>query len=322
LLRVAEAYPPIGLIAAPPQNKSLIDKRELLLYHARPIIMRPVWKGSISFGLVYIPIAVYPATREEKLSFRQLRATDLSPIRYKKVAEADMKEVSADQIVKGFEYERGRYIVLKDEDFEKVRIESTHSIDITDFVDLGQVDPKFFYKPYFLEPQKGGEKAYALLYRALSGTGKIGVAKVVISNREHLASVKPDGLFLVLELMHFASEILTPGELTKGPTSAITDKELQMAQTLIESMSTPWEPEKYRDEYRNAVMEMIEQKAQKKELPKVEAKPRTTNVVDLVKVLQESLNRNQSVRVKRNSSRRNGGRSTSALVRQKRRAAA
>ncbi len=111
--------------------------------------MRPIWKGSISFGLVYIPIAVYPATREEKLSFRQLRASDLSPIKYRKVAEADMKEVAADQIVKGFEYERGRYIVLKDEDFEKVRIESTHSIDITDFVELEHVDPKFFYKPYF-----------------------------------------------------------------------------------------------------------------------------------------------------------------------------
>ncbi len=285
--------------------------------------MRPIWKGSISFGLVYIPIAVYPATREEKLSFRQLRATDLSPIRYKKVAEADLKEVSADQIVKGFEYERGRYVVLKDEDFEKVRIESTHSIDITDFVGLEQVDPKFFFKPYFLEPQKGGEKAYALLHRALSGTGKIGVAKVVISNREHLASVKPDGLFLVLELMHFASEILSPGELNKGPTNTISDKELKMAQTLIESMSTVWEPEKYRDEYRNAVMEMIEHKAQKKEIPKIESKPRTTNVVDLVKVLQESLNRNQSLKVKRSSSsNRNGGRSTSTLVKQKRRAAA
>ncbi len=284
--------------------------------------MRPIWKGSISFGLVYIPIAVYPATREEKLSFRQLRATDLSPIRYKKVAEADLKEVSADQIVKGFEYERGRYVVLKDEDFEKVRIESTHSIDITDFVDLEQVDPKFFYKPYFLEPQKGGDKAYALLHRALSGTGKIGVAKVVITNREHLASVKPDGLFLVLELMHFASEILSPAELNKGPATAISEKELKMAQTLIESMSSVWEPEKYRDEYRSAVMEMIEQKAQKKEIPKIESKPRTTNVVDLVKVLQESLNRNQSLKVKRTSSSRNGGRSTSTLVKQKRRAAA
>src|SRR5438552_16381347 len=131
--------------------------------------MRPIWKGSISFGLVYIPIAVYPATREEKLSFRQLGATGRSPIKYKKVAEADLKEVSADQIVKGFEYERGQYVVLKDEDFEKVKIESTHSIDITDFVDLEQIDRKFFYKPYFLEAQKGGEKAYTLLHRALTG---------------------------------------------------------------------------------------------------------------------------------------------------------
>jgi DNA end-binding protein Ku len=284
--------------------------------------MRPVWKGSISFGLVYIPISVYSATREEKLSFRQLRASDLSPIKYKKVAEADMKEVSADQIVKGFEYERGQYVVLKEEDFEKVRIESTHSIDITDFVDLEQVDPKFFYKPYFLEPQKGGEKAYALLHKALSGTGKIGVAKVVISNREYLASVKPDGLFLILDLMHFASEILSPEELKNGPIKAVSDKELKMAQTLIESMSTAWEPEKYRDEYRDAVMEMIEQKAQKREIAdKPVAAPRTTNVVDLVKVLQESLNRNQALKPKR-SSARNGNRSTSSLVRQKRRAAA
>jgi DNA end-binding protein Ku len=284
--------------------------------------MRAIWKGSISFGLVYIPIAVYPATKEEKLSFRQLRSSDLSPIKYKKVAEADSKEVAADQIVKGYEYERGRFVVLKEEDFAKVRIESTHSIDITDFVDLGQVDPKFFYKPYFLEPQKGGEKAYALLHRALSGTGKIGIAKVVISNREHLASVKPDGLFLILELMHFASEILSPEELKNGPVSAITEKELKMAQSLIESMSVSWEPEKYRDEYRTAVMEMIEQKAQHKE---IEGKPaaavRTTNVVDLVKVLQESLNRNQSLKPKRNGAR-SSGRSTSSMVKQKRRVAA
>ena len=282
--------------------------------------MRPTWKGSISFGLVYIPIAVYPATREEKLSFRQLRASDLSPIRYKKVAEADMKEVPADQIVKGFEYERGQYVVLKDEDFEKVRIESTHSIDITDFVQLEHVDPKFFYKPYFLEPQKGGEKAYVLLHKALSGTGKIGIAKVVISNREYLAAVKADGLFLVLELMHFASEVLSPKELNR-PKTELNDRELKMAQALIESMSVEWQPEKYKDEYRNAVMEMIEQKAQKKELPKIEKAPRATNVVDLVKVLQESLNRNQSVKVKRPAGR-NSGRSTSSLTRQRRRVAA
>src|SRR5207237_5515168 len=185
----------------------------------------------------YIPVAFHSANREKKLSLRQLRTSDLSPIKYKKAAEADSKEVPADQIVKGFEYERGRYVVMKDEDFEKVRIESTHSIDITDFVGLEQVDPKFFYRPYFLEPQKGGEKAYGVLHKALSGTGKIGVAKVVISNREHLAAVKPDGLFLILELMHFASEILSADVLKNGSSTAITDKELKMAQALIDSLS-------------------------------------------------------------------------------------
>ena len=234
--------------------------------------------------------------------------------------------------MKGFEYERGQFVIMKEEDFAKVRIESTHSIDITDFVELEQVDPKFFYKPYFLEPQKGGEKAYGLLHKALAGTGKIGIAKVVISNREHLASVKPDGLFLILELMHFASEILSPEELKNGPDTAISDKELKMAQTLIESMSVPWEPEKYRDEYRTAVLELIEQKAQNKQIADKPAAPvRSTNVVDLVKVLQESLSRNQSLKPKRSSAaarsngtgRSNGnGRSTATLVKQKRRAAA
>src|SRR5215212_7771455 len=159
--------------------------------------MRAIWKGSVSFGLVNIPVAVYPATREESVSFKQLRKQDLSPIRYKKVADADAKEVPSTEIVKGYEYERGRYVVLSDEDFDKVRIESTHSVDITDFVELEAVDPKYFYKPYFLEPQKGGEKAYALLREALIKSGKIGIAKVAIRNREYLAAVRPDGLFLI-----------------------------------------------------------------------------------------------------------------------------
>ncbi|MFL6568359.1 MAG: Ku protein, partial [Chthoniobacterales bacterium] len=249
-------------------------------------------------------------------------ASDLSPIKYKKVAEVDQKEVPAAEIVKGFEYERGRFIIMKDEDFAKVKIESTHSIDITDFVEQAQVDPKFFYKPYFLEAQKGGEKAYALLHKALVGTGKIGIAKVVISNREYLASVKPDGLFLTLDLMHFASEILKPEELN-APKTTISEKELAMAQTLIESMSTDFEPEKYRDEYRTAVMELIEQKAQDKVIADKPAAPvRSTNVVDLVKVLQESLARNQAVKPKRSGTRSNGSRSTSTLVKAKRRVAA
>ena len=185
---------------------------------------------------------------------------------------------------------------------------------------MEQVDPKFFYKPYFLEAQKGGEKAYGVLHKALSGTGKIGIAKVVISNREHLAAVKPDGLFLILELMHFASEILGAEILKNGSATAVTDKELKMAQALIDSMSVSWEPEKYRDEYRTALMEIIEQKAKNRQIPsKAAPAPSPTNVVDLVKVLQDSLNRTHSLKQKRGSAR-SSGRSTTALVKQKRRA--
>src|SRR5262245_7203562 len=149
--------------------------------------MRAIWKGSISFGLVTIPIAVYPATKEEKVSFKQLRKKDLSPIRYKKVAEADDKEVASEEIVKGYEYEKGQWVTLSDEDFAKVEIESTHTIEITDFVELSEINPKYFYKPYFLEAQKGGEKGYALLHRALAESGKVGIAKVAIRSREYLA---------------------------------------------------------------------------------------------------------------------------------------
>jgi len=283
--------------------------------------MRAIWKGSITFGLVYIPVAVYPATREEKISFKQLRARDLSPIRYKKIAEADEKEVKSDEIVKGFEYEKGHWVTLKDEDFEKVKIESTHSIEITDFVDQAQINPKFFYKPYFLEPQKGGEKTYSLLYKALLETGKVGIAKVVIQRREYLAAVKPDGLFLMLELMHFAHEVLEPEMLKTASEKEVSPKELDMAKTLVQSMSADWEPEKYKDQYSAAVMELIEQKALKRPPSGKPVAPRmASNVVDLVAVLQESL---QKVGTRKTQPKSSGRvRSTNALVKQKRRPAA
>ncbi|MDP9253611.1 MAG: Ku protein, partial [Verrucomicrobiota bacterium] len=141
--------------------------------------MRAIWKGSISFGLVNIPIALYPATRQEELKFRLLREKDLSPVNYKRVAEADGKEVPWDEIVKGYEYEKGKFVVLKDEDFQRVDLEATQTVDIQDFVELEEIDPMFFYKPYYLEPQKGGDKAYALLRNALAESEKVGIAKVV-----------------------------------------------------------------------------------------------------------------------------------------------
>jgi len=253
---------------------------------------RAIWKGSISFGLVNIPIALYPATRREEFKFRLLRKTDLSPVNYKRVAEKDGKEVPWDQIVKGYEYEKGKYVVLKDEDFQRVDVEATQTVDIQDFVELDEIDPIFFYKPYYLEPQKGGDKAYALLRDALKDSKKVGVAKVVIKTREYLAGVKPEDGALVLELMHFADELADTTKLHIPKKVEIGEREITMAKSLIDSMSSKWNPEKYKDDYREALMEVIEEKVESggkeiEEKPKKAPKP--TKVIDLVSVLQKSL---------------------------------
>ena len=253
---------------------------------------RAIWKGSISFGLVNIPIALYPATRREEFKFRLLRKTDLSPVNYKRVAEKDGKEVPWDQIVKGYEYEKGKFVVFKDEDFQRVDVEATQTVDIQDFVELDEIDPIFFYKPYYLEPQKGGDKAYALLRDALKDSKKVGVAKVVIKTREYLAGVKPEDGALVLELMHFADELADTTKLHIPKKVEIGEREITMAKSLIDSMSSKWNPEKYKDDYREALMEVIEEKVEAggkeiEEKPKKAPKP--TKVIDLVSVLQKSL---------------------------------
>lgn len=253
---------------------------------------RAIWKGSISFGLVNIPIALYPATRGEELKFRLLRKTDLSPVNYKRVAEKDGKEVPWDQIVKGYEYEKGKYVVLQDEDFQRVDIEATQTVDIQDFVELDEIDPIFFYKPYYLEPQKGGDKAYALLRDALKDSKKVGVAKVVIKTREYLAGVKPEDGALVLELMHFADELADTSKLHIPKKVEVGKREMTMAKSLIDSMSSKWNPEKYKDDYREALMEVIEEKVEAggKEIEEKPRKaPKPTKVIDLVSVLQKSL---------------------------------
>jgi DNA end-binding protein Ku len=256
------------------------------------LVMRAIWKGSISFGLVNIPIALYPATRKEELSFRLLRRTDLSPVNYKRVAEKDGKEVPWDDIVKGYEYEKGKYVVLKDEDFQRVDLEATQTVDIQDFVHQEEIDPMFFYKPYYLEPQKGGDKAYALLRESLEKSKKVGIAKVVIKTRQYLAGVKPEGDALVLELMHFAEELADPSKLHVPKKIEVGRREMNIATALVDSMSSKWNPAKYHDEYREALMEVIEEKVEAggkeiEEKPKKAPKP--TKVIDLVSVLQQSL---------------------------------
>lgn len=256
--------------------------------------MRPIWKGAISFGLVTIPISVFSATSSsEKISFRMLRKGDLSPIRYKRVAEVDGKEVPWDEIVKGYEYEKEQYVIFEEKDFDAVELTSTDTIAIQDFVELEQINPIFFHTPYYLEPMKGGAGAYALLRDVLAETGKVGIAKVAMRNREHLAAVKANGTLLVMELMHFAHEI-APAEAIKVPEERkIGQREKDMAKTLVEQMSSEWEPERYTDDYAAAVKKLVDEKikAGGKELPghKKAAPAAATNVVDLVKVLQESL---------------------------------
>jgi DNA end-binding protein Ku len=213
-------------------------------------------------------------------------------VNYKRVAEKDGKEVPWEQIVKGYEYEKGKYVVLKDEDFERVDLEATQTVDIQDFVDQEEIDPMFFYKPYYLEPQKGGDKAYALLRDALKDSNKVGIAKVVIKTRQYLAGVKPEDGALVLELMHFADELADTGKLHVPRKTEVGKRELNMAKSLIDTMSSKWNPQKYRDEYREALMEVIEEKVEAggKEIEEKPRKaPKPTKVIDLVSVLQKSL---------------------------------
>jgi DNA end-binding protein Ku len=267
-------------------------KRAIKARAAKTFRMRAIWKGSISFGLVNIPIALYPATRKEDLKFRLLRAKDHSPVNYKRVAEKDGKEVPWDEIVKGYEYEKGKFVVLSDKDFQRVDLEATQTVDIQDFVDLDEIDPMYFYKPYYLEPQKGGDKAYVLLREALADGKKVGIAKVVIKTRQYLAGVKALKHALVLELMHFAEELSDAEKLSVPKKTEVGKREKEMAEALVKSMTSKWDPEKYHDDYREALMEVIEEKVESggKEIEeKPKAKKESTKVIDLVAVLQESL---------------------------------
>jgi DNA end-binding protein Ku len=253
---------------------------------------RPIWKGAISFGLVSIPISLFAAVRREELKFRLLRASDLSPINNKRVAEADGKEVPWDQIVKGYEYEKGKFVVLKEDDFKRADVEATQTVDIISFVKLEEINPLFFYKPFYMEAGKGGDKAYVLLRDALVDSGKIGIAKVVIKTRQHLAAIKPQQQELMLELMHFPDELLDASEFKRPAAKAAGKAEMKMAHQLIESMTTDWDPGSYKDDYHVALEKLIEDKVAHGDQHVPAGRPkksRATNVIDLVSVLQQSI---------------------------------
>jgi DNA end-binding protein Ku len=257
--------------------------------------MRAIWKGTISFGLVSIPISLFPATRREELKFRLLRGSDLSPVNYKRVAETDGKEVPWDKIVKGYEYEKGKFVVLKDEDFARVDVEATQTVDIINFVKLEEINPLLFSKPYYMQVEKGGDKAYVLLCDSLADSCKVGIAKVVIKERQHLAAIKAQQNGLMLELMRFPDEVIDASDF-KAPQARATNKaETNMASKLIESMSAKWEPDNYHDDYKEGLEKLIEKKVASgtNELPAPRKPRKATTAVDLVSVLQQSIRQTQ-----------------------------
>src|SRR6476646_10320268 len=219
--------------------------------------MRAIWKGNISFALVSIPISLFSATRRNELAFHYLHKKDMSTVAYKRFCDAEGTEVPWDEITKGYEYEKDQYIEITDEDLDKADVQLTKTIQIQEFVLEEEIDPVYYDKPYYLEPQKGGERAYALMRDALAQSKRVGIAKVVLKSREHLAAVKSVGNMLTLQTMRFAHEIVDAGSLNLPSKSEISKKEMDLANTLIDSMSDKFDPNKYKDDYYEKVMELI-----------------------------------------------------------------
>ena len=249
---------------------------------------RTMWKGAISFGLVTIPVAVYPATEEKTLRFNQIHEEDGGRIRMKRTCSVDGEEVPYDEIVKGYEYEKDRYVVLTDEDFDKVPVESSRAIDIVQFVDLDEIDPMLYKKSYYLVPDETGAKAYALLREALSQDNKVGIAKVSFRDKEHLAALRFKDESFVLETMYWPDEIRAADFGGVDVDLKVRAQELEMARQLIENLTAEWDPEEFTDEYREALLRIVEAKISGEEIEVIEAEP-TAKVVDLMEALKASV---------------------------------
>jgi DNA end-binding protein Ku len=248
--------------------------------------MRSIWSGTISFGLVSVPVRMYSATQSKELKFHFLDKRDLKPIGYDKVRKDTGRSVPQDRIVRGFEIEKGKYVPLEDEDLDRLDIELTHSIDILDFVSLDEIDPIYYRKAYYLLPQDGAEKPYRLLVRALDETEKVGIAKVVIRNKQHLAALRANDGRLILETMYYPDEIREP-ESVDGRTR-LEKAEVEMAKSLVENLSSSFKPDKYDDTYRKELLSLIRAKAKGKELPEPQ-EPEEGEVIDLMAALRESV---------------------------------
>ncbi|HEV8436894.1 MAG TPA: Ku protein [Methylomirabilota bacterium] len=256
-----------------------------------------IWTGSIGFGLVNIPVSVLPGESREELDFTLLDERDMSPIGYRKVSKRTGKEVPRNRIVRGFEYAKGRYVLVTDADLRRASPERTRRIDILAFTDHSEVDPRYYDRPYYLEPAAGGEKGYALFREALQRTGKIAIATVVMRTRQYLAAVIARDSVLVLDLLRYPSELRDPGKLALPSENlkrlGISGKEVGMAERLVDEMAAPWDPSKYRDEYQDELMSFIKKRAKTGEVEEVEEppKPKKGEVIDIMDLLKRSVDR-------------------------------
>jgi DNA end-binding protein Ku len=249
-----------------------------------------MWKGAISFGLVTIPVSVFPATEEKSLKFNQLHDEDMGRIRYKRVCAVDGEEVDYEHIVKGYEIEKDRYVVITDEDLDAVPVESSRAIDIRQFVELDEIDPILFKKSYYLVPEETGAKAYALLRKALSEENKVGIAKVSFRDKEHLAALRFKDDVFVLETMYWPDEIRAAEFDTLEAGEKVRANEVDMAKSLIQNLTEPWKPEAYKDEYREALMDIVERKVAGEpiEAPAAAAPARVVDLMDALKASVEA----------------------------------
>ena len=253
---------------------------------------RTIWKGALSFGLVNIPVGVYPATSDKSIHFNQFEEGTSDRIRYKRVNERTGDEVANDRIVRGFDLGGGEYVILSDEELESAEPKKSRQIEISDFVGLADIDPVYFRTSYYLAPEgAGSDKAYALLRRAMSEAGRIGIATMVMRNKEYLVAIRPEDDALALHTMYFSDEVRSPGkELPELPENGeVSDRELSMAQLLIESMDSEWDPERFHDTHREKVEALIEEKAQGHEIVIQSAPEEPAKVVDLMEALNASV---------------------------------
>lgn len=253
--------------------------------------MRSMWKGSISFGLISIPIKLYAATESKDVRFNLLHAQCNTPVQYRKWCSNCDREITQEEIVKGYEFERGRYVVIREEDMESIPVAAAKTLDIVDFVRLDQIDPVYFEKSYYLEPGDGGAKAYALLRQAMEKTGRIAIARVVIRTKESLAAIRTfkDGV-LALNTMHFPEEVRSPAGLTGIVAPELRPQEVEMATSLIASLAGDFVPEKFQNQYRQTLLEMIHSKITgEKAVDVTEPRPERGRVLDLMEALRASV---------------------------------